>query len=140
MFSDHPRIKNLYNELCILGHDEYVKIFSSINIDSRFKLVYEHGDFAPWNIISKSNKIHLIDLNILLRINRIFDLIKYYYQSYTLLYKYSNLQLVDNILNKIDNRHNKEIFILFLLKEIILKIKRGISRSREDEIIKILLK
>ena len=141
LFSDHPRIKNLFSELCILGQEEYVKIFLSINIDSRFKLVYEHGDFAPWNVISKFNTIHLIDFEYFVE-NGIeyFDLIKYYYQIYTLLYKYSNLQIVENILDKLDNKHNKEIFILFLLKEIVLKVNRGIDKSKEDDILKILLK
>jgi len=131
MLNKHPRIKGLLE-----NSEEWVRklIFQIIN-DSKneYELVYEHGDFAPWNIKLKDNRFCIFDFEYFTEDGiEYFDFIKYYYQYLKLL---ENKQ-IDEIYKFLKKRFNitKEIFNLFIIKEYLqekgeieLKYLRGIS-------------
>jgi len=111
---EHPRIKGLLE-----NSEEWIRklIFQIINSSkNEYELVYEHGDFAPWNIKFKDNRFYIFDFEYFEEDGiEYFDFIKYYYQYLKLL---ENKQ-IDEIYKFLKKRFNipKEIFDLFVIKE-----------------------
>ena len=116
-----------------------MKVFKAIIISEELKLVYEHGDFAPWNIMICNNRIRMFDFEYFEE-NGIeyFDMIKYYFQIENLLKKTKNSMIIKIILSKLNCNYKNEILMLFLLKEIILKKKEGVCVKKEEDLINIL--
>lgn len=81
--------------------------------------VYEHGDFAPWNIIKTKEGLAAFDFEYFTEKGlEYFDLIKYYFQVGRLLKGKSNTDLYQYISEKTCIKEMKEMLSLFLLKEI----------------------
>ena len=139
-FATHPRILQIKKDLERIKIKKYINVFESIVITEELKLVYEHGDFTPWNIVTNDNSIKMFDFEYFVEDGlEYFDLIKYFYQIETLLNKVNNTHLIDVLLSKLDCNYNKEIIILFLLKEIIIKKDKGSSIKKENDLLKLLL-
>jgi len=136
---DHPRVKNIYVELKKLNLQKFLAYYESLNLNGYAMLVFEHGDFAPWNIMKQKSGYKLFDLEYFVEDGlEYFDLIKYHYQISILLHNDQNDKLLNNILNKIDHDSKIEIFSLFILKEIIIKINEKKSFDKEEQLMKLL--
>ncbi|MDD5053076.1 MAG: hypothetical protein PHO27_10135 [Sulfuricurvum sp.] len=139
VFTEHPRVKEIFEALQTLKLEKYLTIFNRLTINEELRLVYEHGDFTPWNIMSQNDQYIMFDFEYFVQ-NGIeyFDLIKYNYQIADLIDKCSNLDLIDRVIKNIDSENNIEIFILYLLKEIVSKVHEGKDISKEDALLAIL--
>ena len=87
-----------------------------------YRLVYEHGDFAPWNIVKVKDDYVPFDFEYFVEDGlEYFDLIKYYYQIGNLLEKKTNDELKKYIYSKIKFDEIEIIYELYLIKENIMK-------------------
>jgi hypothetical protein len=120
--AEHPRVIHLIKALDDCGLMKYHPLVKRICLESRlsYSLVYEHGDFTPWNIIKVNNKFIPFDFEHFFE-NGLehLDLIKYYYQIGRLLYKKTGKELIDFLLVEVDKEEFVLLFQLFLLKEIV---------------------
>lgn len=124
LLSDHPRIKELEQALNTLGFSKYCTVLKKLverSTDS-YALVYEHGDFAPWNIIRVDSNYVPFDFEYFVENGlEYFDLIKYYYQIGKLLKRIHGEELIVFIENEIGVKEISLLIQLFLIKEIIRK-------------------
>jgi len=129
--SNHPRIKSLY------GSEFKEKIDLIINSSKdNYLLVYEHGDFTPWNIIKSKDEYTPFDFEYFVEDGiEYFDLIKYHYQVGKLLNRLDSINLINYIFNQLEFREKKEMLQLFLIKEINLNSNESFF---ERNILKIL--
>jgi len=137
----HPRIKKLQYLLTENSMTYYLSKLNDISKDSiiNYKSVYEHGDFAPWNIIKVNDRYIPFDFEYFEEDGlEYFDLIKYYYQIGRLLKSKQDKELIDFIFNNIKIQESKELFELFLIKEIVINKIEDKSFEFEEKIIKIL--
>ena len=121
----HPRIIKLYNFFKNINYYKFIEVMDNyiLNKSMYFKEVYEHGDFAPWNISKYNKNIYVFDFELFNErgIEKL-DFIKYYFQIFYLLKKRSEKDLLKKIVNlKISNI--EELMIIFLLSEIKNKIE-----------------
>ncbi|NMH87635.1 hypothetical protein [Flavivirga algicola] len=123
---EHPRVKELYKELKALGLKSYKLKMDSIVRGSTvyYYEVFEHGDFAPWNIVKTDEGLVPFDFEFFVE-NGIeyFDLIKYHFQVGRLLKKKKPEELSGYIFNKLKIPEVSYIVSLFLVKEIIRLMK-----------------
>jgi len=122
LLSEHPRIIQLQEELVAHNMSKYLVILQSLYQMSKEKyaLVYEHGDFSPWNIRCVNQKYIPFDFEFFVEDGlEHFDLIKYHYQTAYLLEKKRGNALVDYICKKINLTDGLCLLQLFLIKEII---------------------
>jgi hypothetical protein len=137
----HPRIKKLKYLLTENCMTYYLSKLNDISKSStmNYRLVYEHGDFAPWNIMKVDNRYIPFDFEYFEEDGlEYFDLIKYYYQIGRLLNYKQDRELIGFIFNNIKIQEIKELFELFLIKEIIINRIENKSFEFEKKIIKIL--
>jgi hypothetical protein len=114
---EHPRIKELLKKIEDLSLKtvlyEIIK-----NKSKKYQLVYEHGDFAPWNIVQTDKGLKTFDFEYFVKDGiECFDLIKYFFQIGRLLKKISNKELFSFLYK--NTGCEKTIIFLFLIKEII---------------------
>jgi hypothetical protein len=129
--SNHPRIKSLYSS----EFKEKIDLIINSSKDN-YLLVYEHGDFTPWNIIKSKDEYTPFDFEYFVEDGiEYFDLIKYHYQVGKLLNRLDGSNLINYILDRLDTKENRELLGLFLIKEIDLNSKNS---SFERDILKIL--
>lgn len=104
--------KNLKSELNILR--------ATLNSSKEYYYeAYEHGDFAPWNIVKTKEGLAAFDFEYFTEKGlEYFDLIKYHFQVGRLLKGKNQQDLYQYISDKIEITEIKEILSLFLLKEI----------------------
>ncbi len=139
--SQHPRVKELKQQLLQNDMKEYINRVEQIcdNSTTHYKLVYEHGDFAPWNIIKVKDKYIPFDFEFFVEDGlEYFDIIKYYYQIGKLLESKDNKELYIFVKEKIYILEFKELFELFLLKEIARQSEEGEAFEFEENMIKIM--
>ena len=133
----HPRIEKIAS---FLEKDKfmYEKFFILINQSVKdYKLVYEHGDFAPWNIIKKDNRLIPFDFEYFEKDGlEWMDFIKYYYQIGKLLKKYKNEDLINYIFNYLTFEEKDIVLGVFIFKEIAMKIKENKNYDYELNILK----
>ena len=137
----HPRIKKLQYLLTQNSMTGYLSKVNNISKDSiiNYRLVYEHGDFAPWNIIKVDDIYTHFDFEYFEEDGlEYFDLIKYYYQIGRLLKSKQDRELIDFVFENIKIQEIKELFELFLIKEIVINKIEDKSFKFEEKIIKIL--
>lgn len=118
----HPRILQLQKK--VVSHDlsRYNHIIERVchNSTLHYALVYEHGDFTPWNIIKTDGNYVPFDFEHFIKDGlEYFDLIKYYYQTGKLIQKMYGNDLVAYIQKEVDIPEILELLQLFLIKEII---------------------
>lgn len=138
--SQHPRVKELKKQL--LQHDmkEYITRVEQIcdNTMTNYKLVYEHGDFTPWNIVKVKDKYIPFDFEYFIEDGlEYFDIIKYYYQIGKLLESKDDKELYFFVKKQVNILEFKELFELFLVKEIVRQSEENESFEFEDNMIKI---
>ncbi len=141
--SFHPRVVELKKILLKYNMEAYIvkldKIVSKSTLE--YMKVYEHGDFTPWNIIKVNNKYIPFDFEYFVEDGlEYFDIIKYYYQIGKLLKFKKDKELYDFVKNNINILEFKELFELFLIKEIMINIEENRPFGFEENIIKILEK
>ena len=120
---NHPRVQSLKEVLIHLKmSDTLLKLEIICKKSSKeYLLVYEHGDFAPWNIVKVNNEYIPFDFEYFVEDGlEYFDLIKYYYQIGSLLEFKSGNSLKDYVCSKISMNEIEYIYELYLIKEKIL--------------------
>jgi len=139
----HPRVLKLKELLTVNGMTKYTPMLETIcnSSSSSYKVVYEHGDFAPWNIIEVKNSFIPFDFEYFVEDGlEYFDILKYYYQIGRLLEGKTGVDLFDFINININIKEIKEMFMLFLIKEILrLKEEKQVYEF-EQNMIKIMEK
>lgn len=119
---EHPRVERLKNELEAVGLSHYLPLVEKIVEDStaEYGLVYEHGDFTPWNILRTKEGYVPFDFEYFVEDGlEYFDRIKYHYQTGKLLGKLIPETLTAYIAARLDLSETKQIMTLFIIKEII---------------------
>ena len=121
ILSEHPRIKILKNSVPI-NMPHYLRIIEKVCQKStiQYSLVYEHGDYTPWNIVKVDNEYIPFDFEYFVEDGlEFFDLIKYYYQIGKLLENRRHSKLFEYIQSKVTIPEIFELLQLFLIEEII---------------------
>jgi len=138
---DHPRIIQLQKLVVKNSFKNFSLIIDRICENSKieYALVYEHGDFTPWNIIEVDGKYIPFDFEYFVEDGiEYFDLLKYNYQVGKLLEGRTGTELIKYLQKKIDIPEVLELFQLFLIKEIVQGYKEGESFDVELEILEYL--
>ncbi len=122
--TEHPRIislKKILSEHNILQPLEELETICNHSIE-KYELVYEHGDFAPWNIVKVDNRYMPFDFEYFVEEGlEYFDLIKYYYQIGSLLEGKVDNELKEFVCSKINILEIDELYQLYLIKERLMK-------------------
>ena len=118
----HPRIIKLKRQLENKNLLKLSNLLDSI-VNASWKSyceVYEHGDFAPWNIFQSNNGCVPFDFEYFEDKGlEYMDIINYYFQTGKLLHKYSFKNLLDFICAKAKLSKNKSLIQIFLINEIL---------------------
>jgi hypothetical protein len=120
---NHPRILSLKESLYTLNMFNELSALEKICKNSlvKYALVYEHGDFAPWNIVKVGDEYIPFDFEYFVEDGlEYFDLIKYYYQIGNLLEAKSGDSLKNYVCSKIDMSEIEYLYDLYLIKEEVL--------------------
>lgn len=126
--SEHPRIIQLKNDLATHDLGRYLPLIDDVCLKSsiNYSLVYEHGDFTPWNIMKVQNEYKPFDFEHFVEDGlEHLDLLKYYYQIGKLLKKKSGSKLVEFMMFHIDIPEFKFLYQIFLIKEIQRNTEEG---------------
>ena len=122
--ANHPRVEEIKKLLIKNSMQEYLAKVDEI-VDSssvKYKVVYEHGDFAPWNILKVEEKYIPFDFEYFVEDGlEYFDLIKYYYQIGSFLKKKKRYDLKEYVCAKVGIQDIEYIYELYLIKENTLK-------------------
>ena len=141
--ADHPRILEMQKVLLenkMLEHQTKVEKIVA-NSKGEYKLVYEHGDFTPWNFVKVEENYIPFDFEYFVENGlEYFDIIKYYYQVGKLLEFKVNEELVSFISDNVNIQEIKELLELFLIKEILRGKEEGEPIEFEINMIKVLAK
>lgn len=139
----HPRILKLRDQLIKQNNFELRKILDNFvgSSKNKYKVVYEHGDFAEWNIIKVDSKYILFDFEYFEEEGlEYLDLCKFYFQKAILLKKYKDIKLIEYLKNKINlPKQFNELFIIFLIKEISIKTEECQDYFKEYSILNYIL-
>lgn len=121
--------QNLKNELVILEN--------ALNKSNEYYYeVYEHGDFAPWNIVKTKEGLVPFDFEYFTeRGVEYFDLIKYHFQVGRLLQGKNQEDLYMYISQKILIKEIKQMLSLYLLKEIMSAFQQQKSADFESQML-----
>ena len=103
------------------------------NCTDSFDEVYEHGDFALWNIgETNNNQLTAFDFEyFIFKGIENFDLIKYYFQYFYLIKKYRGLKLYNFVKSSVDIDNFYVLFLLFLIKELLISSNNKYSSDLE---------
>jgi len=132
----HPKVIELKELLKSNGLENYISQVEDICSKStlEFRLVYEHGDFTPWNIVKVKENYIPFDFEYFVEDGlEYFDLIKYYYNTGRLLHAKEGKALIEYVVDNIDSDEALLLIRLFLMKEIILNID---SSQNERQLLK----
>ena len=135
---EHPRILNLRNKLKKQNKNELLMLLDKVinRSSEKYNLVYEHGDFAPWNIVDNQGDFQLFDFEYFIKDGlEYMDMIKYYYQVGDLLLKldFNNLNFM--IKSKIKHKDSEILYIVFLISEISKKSEENINTEKSNNIL-----
>jgi hypothetical protein len=141
---EHPRVLQLQEQLKKKNLLVLYTILTNYASSSkmRYKLVYEHGDFAEWNLIKVGANYVFFDFEYFVSEGlEYLDLIKFHFHKASLLKKIKNLELIHylEIKTSLGARFN-EVFIVFLIKEIIVKTIEFQDCSINYSLLKLILK
>ena len=139
----HPRVLELKKSLQEKNMSKYLNIIDTICKTStlEYKLLYEHGDFTPWNIVKVKDDYIPFDFEYFVEDGlEHFDIIKYYYQIGKLLEAKDGDDLVQFVCLHVEIVEIKELLKLFLIKEISRGIEENETFEFEEETIKVLNK
>lgn len=136
--SEHPRVLSLEMQLAECNEKDLLERLKKItsNSNTYYKEVYEHGDFAPWNLIRTSNGIVPFDFEFFVAKGLEFmDELKYYYQIERLLNNRTSKDLITAISSKVSIPEFDLIFQIFLIKEILIKVQNHESSELERSLL-----
>lgn len=142
VLSEHPRLKQLEQKLQMYNLSNYISILKDVGASSskEYVLVFEHGDFAPWNLIKTKNGCIPFDLEYFEENGLEFlDEIKYYYQIEHLLNGKKGGELIKAVASNVHAKEFIKLFKIFLIKEIINKHESSLAYDFENTMLKILL-
>lgn len=140
---DHPRITEL--KRCVDTNDmsKYLSLIEKIcqNSTMQYALVYEHGDFTPWNIVNVNGDCIPFDFEHFTEDGlEYFDLIKYYYKIGKLLENMDANELITYIFEQINIKEIRELLQLFLIKEIVRKKEENEPHTFEINVLNVMEK
>jgi len=141
LLHEHPRIKELQIKTNSIGLKNYSKLINKIckKSDLKYELVYEHGDFAPWNILKVKKKYVPFDFEYFIENGiEFFDSIKYFYSIGKLVKNKKGRDLLLYLNKNIHLKEPKEFFSLFLINEVIRNIADKVPYNFEVELIDLL--
>ena len=136
---EHPRIKQIKEHCQKNDMQEYISKIDEIceKCTLKYSLVYEHGDFAPWNILKVKEEYIPFDFEYFVEDGlEYLDMIKYYYQIGILLENKEEEELYKFVKKKVDIVEFKELFELYLIKEIVRKKEENESLEFEKNMIR----
>ncbi|MBU2947826.1 hypothetical protein [Zobellia uliginosa] len=139
--SNHPRIITLKESLAKNDFKDLSKNLEKIIARSTLNYleVYEHGDFAPWNLIQTKEGLTPFDFEYFEEKGlEYLDKIKYHFQIENLLNKKEGLVLIKALSEKIKLEEFNLIFQVFLMKEILNKFTYNESFKLETELLQFL--
>ena len=119
---EHPRVVDLKKDVNTNDMSKYLPLIEIICQQSamQYALVYEHGDFTPWNIVKVDDDYIPFDFEHFVEDGlEYFDLIKYYYQIGKLLENKKDVELIGYISEQVNVIEINSLLQLFLIKEII---------------------
>lgn len=135
---EHPRVLSMKQSL----KHFHLEVLSDVlnhalrTSDMYYHEVFEHGDFAPWNLIRSENKIIPFDLEYFEEKGlQYLDNLKYHYQVGHLLKRKKGKTLIEFIRRKVQLVEFNSIFLIFLVKEIINKIEFNESYQLEKSLL-----
>lgn len=138
LLKNHPRIISLQKKLQIAQFDELIDTFQTLIETSKihYKEVFEHGDFAPWNLIKTKKGPVPFDFEYFTEKGlEHLDDIKFHYQIEFLLKGERGINLINAISEKVVVPEFHIIFPIFLLKEILIKNETGENFRYEFELL-----
>lgn len=138
---NHPRVKEIESFFKENKQEKHAAIIEDLKNSSTKKYadVFEHGDFAPWNIVRTENGYSAFDFEYFVEHGiEYFDLIKYHFQIGRLLKAIEKENLYFYIQEKIHSNEFREIFILFLIKEIMVHMQLNTSYSFYEDLLNII--
>lgn len=141
MLSKHPRVQELRKQLLQNNMKEYIEKLANIcDVSStNYKVVYEHGDFTPWNIVKVKEKYIPFDFEFFVENGlEYFDMIKYYYQIGKLLEAKVDEELYNFVKEQVNIEEFKELFELFLIKEILRQKEENEFFEFEKNVLQVL--
>ena len=139
--SQHPRFIELKQSLIDINLLEYIPLVQKISqsTSNEYSLVYEHGDFTPWNIVKVDENYIPFDFEHFVEDGlEYFDLIKYYYQIGKLLKNMKGKELLIYISGKIITEESKQIIQLFVIKEIVRNKQENEDYNFEKELLNLI--
>jgi hypothetical protein len=138
---NHPRIKQLCELLNTFNLKNYINSLQKICKSSHelYFEVFEHGDFAPWNIVESAKEYVPFDFEYFEE-NGLehLDEIKYHYQIQHLLNRKTGKELINSVSTKVVLKEFEIVFKVFLIKEIINKKRTKQSFELEESLFKLL--
>ncbi|MAC83448.1 MAG: hypothetical protein CL624_04870 [Arcobacter sp.] len=141
--NEHPRIIEINNYLEKNKlNDLSINFKTLIETNLMLEVVYEHGDFAPWNIIkNENNELKLFDFEYFVEDGlEYMDLIKYHFQIESLLNQKKGNELINIILNKLNTENKNLIFKIYLYKEIMIKHTEKVEYENEINLLELMEK
>ena len=135
----HYRVKQIKEFLKENNFNDELQILENTLLSSKnnYEEVYEHGDFAPWNIVKTKDGFSAFDFEYFTEKGlEYFDLIKYHFQIGRLLKRKSKEELYNYVSKKIKIKEINEVFSLFLLKEIMVAANQQKKALFEKEMLK----
>jgi len=135
----HPRVKHIRTQLNELELADLIDVLDrSINkSNTNYYVVYEHGDFAPWNLIKTKNGIVPFDFEYFEADGlEYLDELKFHFQEQHLLHQKVGKELISGVFSKVGLEEFDCLFKIFLLKEIANKMKIEESVELERSLLK----
>lgn len=139
--SEHPRILTLRSRLEKAGQEKFSALLTKIaNLSNRkYKEVFEHGDFAPWNLIRTETDIIPFDFEYFEeRGLEYLDELKYHFQEQHLLHGKKGMNLISSISTKTNIHEFDLIFRIFLIKEVCAKAESCESITFEESLLRLM--
>ncbi len=143
LLANHPRITEIKKDVVDIGLECYLPQIEKVcdNSKMQYALVYEHGDFTPWNIVNVKGSYIPFDFEHFVEDGlEYFDLVKYYYQIGKLLNQLDTATLITFISEQIEIKEIKTILQLFLIKEIIRNKEENESYEFEANMLEMMSK
>ncbi len=137
---EHPRIIDLKRKLIALNLPDIFDVLRGVISSSKneYLEVFEHGDFAPWNLIYTKQGLIPFDFEYFEEYGlEYLDEIKYHFQIENLLHGKVGIELIKTISLNVGIEEFGVIFKIFLIKEIINKIESNESSAFEKSLLKL---
>ncbi len=118
----HPRILSLKSKLAAYDLESLAHLLDKLvnSSENKYLEVYEHGDFAPWNLIRTEQGIVPFDFEYFEKNGlQYLDEIKYHFRIEHLLNNKNGMDLVEAVAVNVPIDEFKVLFQIFLIKEII---------------------